>query len=263
MGRHKYKFRKSQGHLSLLPPLVHWCPTKYSEPFNNSVFNESRAPKSIIEDYVLLLGVALGEACTIVLRGATQQILDEAERSLHDALCVLQQTVKETRTVFGGGELKKYLCRVHGFDLFLSSVWVYLNRTSNSRQFLSSLSRVWNGTALQGMQLNPTDTNGGIYISWQHFWLTFALCDTNCLLQILITKLNLNSVYQYHVYGGQMQTKKTIICKVWLHSKKTFSQNLQNDEVFQDLVLWCGNLQCLTVHFLRVTNEVMLTFLMM
>lgn len=48
-------------------------------------------------------GVALGEACTIVLRGATQQILDEAERSLHDALCVLSQTVKETRTVNGGG----------------------------------------------------------------------------------------------------------------------------------------------------------------
>lgn len=48
-------------------------------------------------------GVALGEACTVVLRGATQQILDEAERSLHDALCVLTQTVKETRIVYGGG----------------------------------------------------------------------------------------------------------------------------------------------------------------
>ncbi|CAG2176482.1 unnamed protein product [Oppiella nova] len=48
-------------------------------------------------------GVPVGEACTIVLRGATQQILDEAERSLHDALCVLSQTVKEPRIVFGGG----------------------------------------------------------------------------------------------------------------------------------------------------------------
>lgn len=48
-------------------------------------------------------GVALGEACTVVIRGATQQILDEADRSLHDALCVLQQTVKETRIVYGGG----------------------------------------------------------------------------------------------------------------------------------------------------------------
>jgi len=48
-------------------------------------------------------GVDMGEACSVVLRGATQQILDEAERSLHDALCVLQQTVKETRIVYGGG----------------------------------------------------------------------------------------------------------------------------------------------------------------
>merc|ERR1711998_478319 len=48
-------------------------------------------------------GVQLGEACTVVLRGATRQILDEAERSLHDALCVLTQTVQETRTVYGGG----------------------------------------------------------------------------------------------------------------------------------------------------------------
>ncbi|XP_002131299.2 T-complex protein 1 subunit beta-like [Ciona intestinalis] len=48
-------------------------------------------------------GVARAEACTIVLRGATQQILDESERSLHDALCVLQRTVAETRTVQGGG----------------------------------------------------------------------------------------------------------------------------------------------------------------
>jgi len=48
-------------------------------------------------------GVELGEACTVVLRGATQQILDEADRSLHDALCVLSQTVKETKTVYGGG----------------------------------------------------------------------------------------------------------------------------------------------------------------
>jgi len=48
-------------------------------------------------------GVEMGEACSVVLRGATKQILDEAERSLHDALCVLQQTVKETRIVYGGG----------------------------------------------------------------------------------------------------------------------------------------------------------------
>merc|ERR1712183_857388 len=55
------------------------------------------------ETLIKFSGVALGEACSIVLRGATEQILDEAERSLHDALCVLTSTVKETKTVYGGG----------------------------------------------------------------------------------------------------------------------------------------------------------------
>lgn len=48
-------------------------------------------------------GVAAGEACTVVLRGSTNQMVDEAERSLHDALSVLSQTVRETRVVLGGG----------------------------------------------------------------------------------------------------------------------------------------------------------------
>ncbi|KAK9897516.1 hypothetical protein P389DRAFT_151459 [Cystobasidium minutum MCA 4210] len=48
-------------------------------------------------------GVADGQACTVVLRGATSQMIDEADRSLHDALSVLSQTVKETRVVYGGG----------------------------------------------------------------------------------------------------------------------------------------------------------------
>jgi len=44
-----------------------------------------------------------GAACTIVLRGASSHLLDEAERSLHDALCVLVATVKESRVIMGGG----------------------------------------------------------------------------------------------------------------------------------------------------------------
>ncbi|KAK0395518.1 hypothetical protein QR680_001321 [Steinernema hermaphroditum] len=59
---------------------------------------------TIGEDSLLRFsGVRLGEACSVVLRGATQQILDEAERSLHDALCVLVTHVKEARTVAGAG----------------------------------------------------------------------------------------------------------------------------------------------------------------
>jgi T-complex protein 1 subunit beta len=56
------------------------------------------------EDKVIRFsGVAAGAACTIVLRGASMHILDEAERSLHDALCVVSNTTKNTRVVLGGG----------------------------------------------------------------------------------------------------------------------------------------------------------------
>ncbi|KAK1592637.1 hypothetical protein Q3G72_028055 [Acer saccharum] len=45
----------------------------------------------MIGEYKLIhfSGVDLGQACTIVLRGASHHVLNEAERSLHDALCVM------------------------------------------------------------------------------------------------------------------------------------------------------------------------------
>ncbi|CAH8666939.1 unnamed protein product [Dicrocoelium dendriticum] len=65
---------------------------------------------TIGEDKLLRFsGVPMGEACTIVLRGATQSILQEAERSLHDALCVLSLTVKDPRTVCGGGAMEMWM----------------------------------------------------------------------------------------------------------------------------------------------------------
>jgi T-complex protein 1 subunit beta len=62
------------------------------------------------EDKVIKFsGCKRNEACTIVLRGASKHILDEAERSLHDALCVLIQTVKNHRVVYGGGNTEMQL----------------------------------------------------------------------------------------------------------------------------------------------------------
>lgn len=51
-------------------------------------------------------GCGNGAACTVVLRGASTHLLDEAERSLHDALCVLSRTVSITKTIPGGGCLE-------------------------------------------------------------------------------------------------------------------------------------------------------------
>ena len=56
------------------------------------------------EDKVIKFsGTAAGEACSIVLRGSGSHILDEAERSFHDAICVLIAAVKNHLVVYGGG----------------------------------------------------------------------------------------------------------------------------------------------------------------
>ena len=56
------------------------------------------------EDKVIKFsGCHRNEACTVVLRGSGSHILDEAERSLHDAICVLIVAVKNHRILYGGG----------------------------------------------------------------------------------------------------------------------------------------------------------------
>jgi len=43
------------------------------------------------------------KAVTIFLRGGTRMIIDEAKRSMHDALCVVRNLVRDNRVVYGGG----------------------------------------------------------------------------------------------------------------------------------------------------------------
>jgi len=43
------------------------------------------------------------KACTIFLRGGTKMIIEEAKRSMHDALCVVRNLVRDNRVVYGGG----------------------------------------------------------------------------------------------------------------------------------------------------------------
>jgi thermosome len=42
-------------------------------------------------------------AVTILIRGGTERIVEEAERSIHDALCVVRDVVEEPKIVAGGG----------------------------------------------------------------------------------------------------------------------------------------------------------------
>jgi len=42
-------------------------------------------------------------ALTILVRGGNKMIVDEAKRSLHDAMCVTRNLIRDNRIVYGGG----------------------------------------------------------------------------------------------------------------------------------------------------------------
>lgn len=52
---------------------------------------------------VLLEDCAKSKAVTIFIRGGNKMIVEEAKRSLHDALCVARNLVVNSRVVYGGG----------------------------------------------------------------------------------------------------------------------------------------------------------------
>ena len=62
------------------------------------------------------------KAVTIVIRGASSHVIDEAERSLHDGLCVVRNAVEDAKIVAGGGapeaevakNLRNYAVKVGG-----------------------------------------------------------------------------------------------------------------------------------------------------
>merc|ERR1712176_1544198 len=60
-------------------------------------------------DILFIKGCASTKAQTIVLRGVNWYMLEELERSLHDALCVVKRVLESKRVVPGGGAVEAAL----------------------------------------------------------------------------------------------------------------------------------------------------------
>ena len=60
-------------------------------------FGTTREKMLVIEE------CANPRAVTVFVRGSNKMIIDEAKRSLHDALCVVRNLVRDDRVVYGGG----------------------------------------------------------------------------------------------------------------------------------------------------------------
>ena len=60
--------------------------------------------RKISDDKMIFVeGCRNPKAISILIRGGTERIVDEAERSIHDALCVVKDVVQEPKIVAGGG----------------------------------------------------------------------------------------------------------------------------------------------------------------
>jgi len=60
-------------------------------------FGNTRERMLVIED------CANSNAVTVLVRGGNKMIVEEAKRSLHDAMCVVRNLIKDSRIVYGGG----------------------------------------------------------------------------------------------------------------------------------------------------------------
>mmetsp|Transcript_22525 Transcript_22525/g.32909 ORF Transcript_22525/g.32909 Transcript_22525/m.32909 type:complete len:553 (-) Transcript_22525:167-1825(-) len=60
-------------------------------------------------ELIYFRGCRGGRACTVVLRGANEFMLDEMDRALHDSLCVIKRIIESNSLVAGGGAVETAL----------------------------------------------------------------------------------------------------------------------------------------------------------
>jgi len=74
------------------------------------------------DDHLVIKGGKNTSACSVLLRGANMHMLDEVERSLHDALCAIKRAMESASVVPGGGCVESALSiHLENFATSLSS----------------------------------------------------------------------------------------------------------------------------------------------
>jgi len=63
------------------------------------------------ERYNVFQGCPKAKTATFVLRGGTEQFIEESERSVHDAICVVKRCISSSRVVAGGGAIEMELSK--------------------------------------------------------------------------------------------------------------------------------------------------------
>ncbi|KAL0373379.1 UNVERIFIED_CONTAM: T-complex protein 1 subunit alpha [Sesamum radiatum] len=61
------------------------------------------------DDVIMIKGTKTTSAVSLILRGANDFMLDEMDRALHDALCIVKRTLESNNVVAGGGAVEAAL----------------------------------------------------------------------------------------------------------------------------------------------------------
>ncbi len=72
------------------------------------------------ERFNLFKGCPKARTATMVLRGGSEQFIDEAERSLHDAIMIVRRAIKNASVVAGGGAIDMEISRCFTSPALLS-----------------------------------------------------------------------------------------------------------------------------------------------
>ena len=78
------------------------------------------------DELIFIKGPKARTAASIILRGANDMMLDEMERSVHDALCVVKRVLESKALVVGGGAVEAALnVYLESFAMSLVSLLLY------------------------------------------------------------------------------------------------------------------------------------------
>nr|BAH22742.1 eta subunit of chaperonin containing t-complex polypeptide 1 [Babesia microti] len=120
------------------------------------------------------------KTATIILRGGAQQFIDEAERSLHDAIMIVRRSIKTNSIVVGGGAIEMEISRIlreyslsiigkqqliiHSYAKALECIPQTLAQNSgfDATDVLNKLRKEYAMNKGQGMKYGVDCINGGI-----------------------------------------------------------------------------------------------------
>jgi len=155
-------------------------------------FGTTRDKMLVIED------CKNSKAVTIFIRGGNKMIIDEAKRSMHDALCVVRNLVRDNRIVYGGGAAE-IACSV--------AVAAKANTISTLEQYAM---RAFSD-ALEAIPLALTENSGQAPIQTLAIIKSRQVLENNPRLGIDCLSRGTNDMKEQHVVETLLSKKQQII----------------------------------------------------